>query len=111
MKLLSMIELYRTDCVYRQLSKGSIENYIKHDTYLAKYLEETFGVTELEEVTMPRIKSYVQLKQQAGRKPSYINDMIKACCWSCKSASVCTESAFAMSANTCRLNLVFAVSM
>ena len=78
MKLLSMIELYRTDCVYRQLSKGSIENYIKHDTYLAKYLEETFGVTELEEVTMPQIKSYVQLKQQAGRKPSYINDMIKA---------------------------------
>ena len=48
MKLLSMIELYRTDCVYRQLSKGSIENYIKHDRLYNVYIVYDLLVSNIE---------------------------------------------------------------
>lgn len=64
--------------VYRRLSEKAIENYMKQLRYLARYLEETFGVTQLEDVKKNHIRDFLQMKQDQGRKPAYINDLLKA---------------------------------
>jgi integrase/recombinase XerD len=42
------------------------------------YLSSEHGVTELEKVKPQMIKQYMMSMQKRGRKPQYINDLLKA---------------------------------
>lgn len=65
------------ECKVRRLAKGTIENYGKHLGYLLRYLEDEHGIIHLEEVKAIHIKRFLLDKEEQGRKPQYINDLLK----------------------------------
>lgn len=65
------------DCECRHLAKGSIRNYKAEITFLIDYLTKQ-GITKVEEVKTVHIRDFLGFKQDEGRKPSYINDLLKA---------------------------------
>lgn len=66
------------NCQCRNLSPKTISNYQKQIQYLFNYLSEQYQVTELEDVKANQIKKFLLEKQKQGRKPQYINDLLKA---------------------------------
>ncbi len=77
MLLKQAIKEYEFDCKARKLSVKTIGGYIKMLGYLADYMEAEYGVRQIEEVRPFHIKHYLLLKEEAGRKPKYINDLLK----------------------------------
>ena len=52
-------------------------NYTKQLRYLENYLSSEFSVLNIEAVKPAHIKSYMAKMDDAGRKPQYINDLLK----------------------------------
>ena len=73
-----LIQEFLFDCKIRDLSEVTIYNYSKQLSLFERYLSEKYGVTLLEQLTTQQIKYYISFLQEQGRKPSYINDMLKA---------------------------------
>ena len=65
------------DCKARKLSDKSISNYQKQLRYLLHYLEAEFQVNQVEEVRSFHIKQFLVDMADKGRKPQYINDLLK----------------------------------
>ena len=65
------------DCKARKLSDKSISNYQKQLLYLLRYLEAEFQVNQVEEVRSFHIKQFLVDMADKGRKPQYINDLLK----------------------------------
>lgn len=65
------------DCKARKLSDKSISNYQKQLRYLLRYLEAEFQVNQVEEVRSFHIKQFLVDMADKGRKPQYINDLLK----------------------------------
>ena len=65
------------DCKARKLSDKSISNYQKQLRYLLRYLEAEFKVNQVEEVRSFHIKQFLVDMADKGRKPQYINDLLK----------------------------------
>ena len=78
MLLTDAIEEFKIDCKVRRLSERTIENYNKQHLYLARYLSAAFDVQQLEEVRAAHIKRFLLEKEEQGRKPHYVNDLLKA---------------------------------
>lgn len=77
--LLKMLqEEFVMNCQCRNLSPKTITNYKKQVSYLLEFLEREFKVTELDAVAPHQIKQFMIVMQKRGRKPSYINDLLKA---------------------------------
>ena len=68
---------YSFDCKIRKLSAKTIENYQKQLRYLQRYLEQEYGVKEVEEVRAYQIKEFLAMMDDKQRKPRYINDLLK----------------------------------
>ena len=64
-------------CQCRKLSEKTIHNYRLQLGYLLDYLSKEHGITKLEEVKPQMIKQYLMSMQKKGRKPQYINDLLK----------------------------------
>ena len=69
---------FHFDCQVRKLSAKTIKLYDRQLEYLAAYIEQTDGITMLEDVRSVHIKRFLVGKAEAGRKPQYINDLLKA---------------------------------
>ena len=78
MTLKGLAEEFLFHCECRRLSQRTVKNYKKQIQYLLDYLRETYDITELEQVKPTHIKHFLMTKQRAGRKPAYINDLLKA---------------------------------
>ncbi len=68
---------YSFDCKIRKLSAKTIENYQKQLRYLQRYLEQAYGMKEVEEVKGCHIKEFLSMMDDKNRKPRYINDLLK----------------------------------
>lgn len=71
------IQEYEFDCCSRKMAPRAVGGYIKMLGYLADYLEQNHKITELEEIKGIHIKKFLMEKEKLGRKPSYINDLLK----------------------------------
>ena len=68
---------YLFDCQARKLSPRTIEGYKKLLSLFQKHVREAEFITTLDELTPQVIKRYIVHLQRAGKKPQYINDIIK----------------------------------
>lgn len=66
------------NCRYRKLSEKTISNYSKQLGYLLTFLQTEKSVTEIEKVIPQHIKEFLVIMKQGGRKPNYVNDLLKA---------------------------------
>lgn len=69
---------FHFDCQVRKLSAKTIKLYDRQLEYLAAYIEKADGIMMLEDVRSVHIKRFLVGKAEAGRKPQYINDLLKA---------------------------------
>lgn len=77
MRLKDCLDEYIYDCECRHLSKQTLRNYRGQIVFLVNHLEE-LGIHDVEDVRPHHIRSFLRIKQDAGRKPAYINDLLKA---------------------------------
>ena len=68
---------FEFDCSIRHLSPKTIDNYRKQLRYLQRFLEKDFSVSTVEDVKPSHIKRFLSMMDDAGRKPQYINDLLK----------------------------------
>lgn len=68
---------YELECKVRRLAQGTIDNYDRHLRYMRRYLEDECGITRLEDVKPAHLKRFLLEKEDLGRKPQYINDLLK----------------------------------
>ncbi len=78
MQIREVITEFHFDCQVRKLSSKTIALYDRQLEYLAAYMENMTGITNIEEVRSIHIKKFLVGKTEAGRKPQYINDLLKA---------------------------------
>ncbi len=78
MLLEDLAEEFKFHCECRKLSPQTIRNYQIQIKYLLRYLQEEHEIVQLESVTPKHIKQFLLLMQKRGRKPQYINDLLKA---------------------------------
>ena len=68
---------YGFDCRARKLSDKTISNYQKQLRYFQRYLEAEFKINQVEEVRSFHVKQFLVSMDDKGRKPRYINDLLK----------------------------------
>lgn len=73
-----VIAEFHFDCQVRKLSAKTIKLYDRQLEYLAAYIEKSAGITMIADVRSVHIKRFLVEKAEAGRKPQYINDLLKA---------------------------------
>ena len=78
MLLKDLSEEFKFNCQCRKLSEKTTNNYNKQIHYLLNYLEDECAVTQVEDVKPQQIKHFLLMMQNKGRKPQYINDLLKA---------------------------------
>ncbi|MCI2160964.1 MAG: tyrosine-type recombinase/integrase [Oscillospiraceae bacterium] len=78
MLLKDLSEEFKFNCQCRRLSAKTTSNYQKQISYLLNFLEEEYHITQLEDVRPQQIRKFLLIMQQKGRKPQYINDLLKA---------------------------------
>ena len=77
MEINVVIQEFGFDCKIRKLSPKTIENYQKQLTYLQRYLADAHNTTLIEAVRSIHIKQFLAMMDEKGRKPQYINDLLK----------------------------------
>ncbi len=71
------IREYGFDCKIRKLSPKTIDNYQKQLKYLQRFLIREVQIQDVEDVKKSHIKCFLGLMDDRGRKPQYINDLLK----------------------------------
>ena len=71
------VKEFEYDCKIRHLSPKTIDNYGKQLRYLQRFLEKEFSISSIEDVKPSYIKRFLTMMDDAGRKPQYINDLLK----------------------------------
>lgn len=77
MEISMVIQEFGFDCKIRKLSPKTIVNYQKQLVYLQRFLAEEHNITTIEEVRSTHIKQFLVMMDEKGRKPQYINDLLK----------------------------------
>ena len=77
MTLDEAIHEFEFDCKIRHLSPKTIDNYRKQLRYFERFLGNELSITSVEDVRPSHIKSFLSMMDDAGRKPQYINDLLK----------------------------------
>lgn len=77
MLLRNLLEEYLLDIKLKNYSERTIKSNKNLVGLFITYLEEEYNITKVEEVSHIHIKAYIALKQKQGRKPSYINTILK----------------------------------
>ena len=70
-------EEFLYDCQCRHLAKGTLRNYRAEINFLLEYLAAQ-DITDAAQVRPTHIRAFLKSKQDAGCKPAYINDLLKA---------------------------------
>lgn len=71
------IQEFGFDCKIRKLSPKTIDNYSKQLRYFQRYLLNEFELDEIGQVRAYHIKQFLSWMDDKGRKPRYINDLLK----------------------------------
>ena len=71
------IKEYEFDCKARKLGVNTIQGYMRMLRYLMDYLDKEYDITQIEDVKPFHNKHFLLLKQEEGKKPQYINDLLK----------------------------------
>ena len=71
------IEEYLLECQIRKLSKRTVQNYGVLLKLMSRYLQDKQAIETLEEIKPIHIKRFIHLQDEKGRKPQYINDLLK----------------------------------
>lgn len=79
MTLDEAIREFEFDCKVRHLSPKTIDNYRKQLRHFERFLGNEFSITSIECVKPSHIKRFLSMMDDAGRKPQYINDLLKVC--------------------------------
>ena len=77
MTLDEAVKEFEYDCKIRHLSPKTIDNYGKQLRYLQRFLDKEFSISSIEDVKQSHIKRFLAMMDDAGRKPQYINDLLK----------------------------------
>ena len=77
MTLDEAIQDFEFDCKIRHLSPKTIDNYKKQLRYFERFLADELAITSVEDVKPSHIKGFLSKMDDAGRKPQYINDLLK----------------------------------
>ncbi len=78
MLLKDLSEEFKFNCQCRRLSERTTNNYQKQISYLLDFFEEEYHITQLEDVRRQHIRKFLLIMENKGRKPQYINDLLKA---------------------------------
>jgi len=78
MMMRELVTEFEFDCRVRELTPKTVRNYTKQLSYFLKFLEQDYGIVELDDVRPMHIKAFLGEFQLKGCKPSYINDLLKA---------------------------------
>lgn len=78
MMLKDMITEFVYECEIRNYTQKTIRGYKNNILHLANFLEREFKAKQLEEVTLPMLKSFLKYQQSKKCKGSYINGLIKS---------------------------------
>ncbi len=65
------------DCKVRKLSPKTISNYTKQLWYFQRFVKAEFNLERIEKVKRVHIKQFLSSMDDKGRKPRYINDLLK----------------------------------
>ncbi len=77
MSISDAIQEYVFDCKVRKLSPKTIDNYRKQLLYLQRFLLSEYQIQNVEDVRSTHIKQFLAIMDDKGRKPRYINDLLK----------------------------------
>lgn len=66
------------DCEVRNLSKRTVNGYRLNMNRCFRYLEEEFGVSEIEEITGQQLKAFASYLHGLNLKETYINTILKS---------------------------------
>ena len=77
MDISMVIQEFGFDCRIRKLSPKTIVNYQKQLVYLQRFLVEQHSITTIVAVRSLHIKQFLVMMDEKGRKPQYINDLLK----------------------------------
>lgn len=69
------------ECEMRKLSPRTVQSYRNANLRMMKYIEQEFGIIELEKTHHLAIKGYIQYQTEQGRVETYINRNIV--CYKC----------------------------
>ncbi len=78
MQLKDLLAEFELNCQCRKLSVKTTRNYRNQILHLLNYLEQEYQITSLEAVQAPQIKRFLIMMSNKGRKPQYVNDLLKA---------------------------------
>lgn len=78
MKLTNLLHEFEFHCEARELSQKTITNYRRQCQYLLNFLHDVHSIDELEDVQPKHIKEFIVIMSRKGRKPAYLNDLLKA---------------------------------
>lgn len=78
MKLTQLLQEFEFHCESRELSDRTIVNYRRQCQYLINFLLDVHAIEELENVEPKHIKEFIISMSKKGRKPAYLNDLLKA---------------------------------
>ena len=68
---------YLFHCKCRKLSEKTIKNYEMLLRLLLDYLEREKNITTLDQLKPTHIKQFINFNDERGRKPNYLNDLLK----------------------------------
>lgn len=68
---------FELDCKVRKLSHKTIRNYTAILRLFTKFVINGSGIGTLEEIRVTHIKQFLLDAEERGRKPQYINDLLK----------------------------------
>ncbi|MFT8349501.1 tyrosine-type recombinase/integrase [Clostridium saccharoperbutylacetonicum] len=77
MLLEDLLKEFILELEIRNYSKRTLKGYRNNNLLMFTFLKKEFKITKVEEVQSTHIKSYIKFLQRQGRKPTYINGIVK----------------------------------
>lgn len=77
MKNEDCLKEFMFSCNLRKMSKRTMKGYRNNNLAMFKYVEQEFGITELEDMNRMVIQDYINHLTEKGLKETYINGLLK----------------------------------
>lgn len=75
-ELLDILDIFMTDCKYRDLRRASIRLYERSLKLLFKFLEDDYNIIYVEDVKEEHIRNYIKFTKERGKYSYVSNDNI-----------------------------------
>ena len=77
MNLTKLLDEFLIEMKLQNRTERTIKSVRNNNKLFFKWLENEYGITEVEDVKRIHVKAYIQYKQSLGLKPTYINSILK----------------------------------